>query len=193
MGDEGDAGALFGDEGEAGALFGAAKGGGGEMKDGSWQHCNIRSVKPRLDTESVCPSKILVRTPQSALPSGQTLSTPQDEMSACSGMPGPGKVEPSLQRKSTFKPPAGSLFATDGGLLHFDQEGGIMRGATQIKRGFIKTRGAEDNYERNSAPADGTSRATRRGRHSSGQGLRLWDFQLSNRLILLTRLLPSRG
>ena len=88
------------------------------MKDGSWQHCNIRSVKPRLDTESVCPSKILVRTPQSALPSGQTLSTPQDEMSACSGMPGPGKVEPSLQRRSTFKPPAGSLFATDGGLLH---------------------------------------------------------------------------
>ena len=138
----------MGDEGDAGALFGAAKGGGGEMKDGSWQHCNIRSVKPRLDTESVCPSKILVRTPHSALPSGQTLSTPQDEMSACSGMPGPGKVEPSLQRKSTFKPPAGSLFATDGGLLHFDQEGGIMRGATQIKRGVIKTRGAEDNYER---------------------------------------------
>ena len=138
FGDEGDAGALFGDEGDAGALFGAAKGGGGEMKDGRWQHCNIRSVKPRLDTESVCPSKILVRTPQSALPSGQTLSTPQDEMSACSGMPGPGKVEPSLQRKSTFKPPAGSLFATDGGLWHFDREGGIMRGATQIKRGVIK-------------------------------------------------------
>ena len=59
-------------------------------------------------------------------------------MSACSGMPGPGKVEPSLQRKSTFKPPAGSLFATDGGLLHIDQEGGIMRGA-------------EDNYERSKA------------------------------------------
>jgi len=149
LGDEGDAGVLFGDEGDAGALFGAAKGGGGEMKDGRWQHCNIRSVKPRLDTESVCPSKILVRTPQSALPSGQTLSTPQDEMSACSGMPGPGKVEPSLQRKSTFKPPAGSLFATDGGLqmAPVGQPGGVGTPA-----GKVSVVSRMKNSERSRAP-----------------------------------------
>ena len=56
-----------------------------------------------------------------------------------------------------------------------------------------KKRGAEDNYERSKAPADGTSRATRRGRHSSGQGLRLWDFQLINSLVFFSRFLPSRG
>jgi len=75
-----------------------------------------------------------VRIPQRALSRGQIRSVPQEEMSACSGIPGPGKAEPSLQRMSTFKPPAGSLFATEGGLqmAPVGQPGGFGTPGTSV-------------------------------------------------------------
>ena len=153
-----------------GALLGAARGAGGEMKEGSWQHWSIKSVRPRLETLSVWPSKILVRIPQRALPKGQTRSVPQEEMSACSGIPGPGRAEPSLHLMSTFNPPAGSLFATEGGLgckiINWDQL-----------------------FKNKEAPANGTSWATGGSRHSTRQCFYLCKV---NHLILL-RYSPSPG